>query len=41
MRGFLAISSTPHPVLRTTLSPQLRGEGKRESCLFHLQTIER
>jgi hypothetical protein len=33
MRGILAGHTTPHPVLRTTLSPLSRGEGKKKDTL--------
>jgi hypothetical protein len=31
MWGLFASSTTPHPVLRTTLSPLTRGEGRKEA----------
>jgi hypothetical protein len=37
MRGNSSLATTPHPVLRTTLSPLPRGEGKgRAPPLFSL-----
>jgi hypothetical protein len=40
MRGIPAGDTTPHPVLRTTLSRLTRGEGsKKESPSVHLGTF--